>query len=179
MWLADEDKEGRIWGIHVEVGDDLQLVEVFYFKQMGLVEYNNRNLFVIYDIVSDTVLNRGKQLGFSVEGFPSQQYWKLPVEVYDIDRGKRRIDRLKEIGVELFDKGSDMQGFTCARGAGDKHDSSFMLHMLFCLAIPSYCPKSPLSVLIDHRSGVNNVYRCPDLPLSDDYLPQKYQTLSI
>lgn len=129
MGLTDKDKEGRIRRIHIEVSDDLQFIEVFDLKEVGFVEDDHRCLFIVEDIVSDAGLNGVKQLGFSVGGFSSQQYRKLPVEVNDIDGRKGGIDRLKEIGVELFDKGADMQGFACSRSAGDEHDSSFAFHM--------------------------------------------------
>jgi|GEM_PF-4059132 len=56
MGLADEDKEGRVSGVHVEVSDDLKFVEVFVFQKMCLIKDNDWYFLVICDRVFDAVL---------------------------------------------------------------------------------------------------------------------------
>ena len=56
MGLSDEDNEGGVGGVHIEVGDNLKFIEVFVFKQMGFIKEDDGDLFMVSHIVMDTVL---------------------------------------------------------------------------------------------------------------------------
>lgn len=58
--LGDEDKEDWVDGVEVEIGDELEFMEVFVSKEMGVVEDDDGNGMLVISHVDDGLLN-GKE----------------------------------------------------------------------------------------------------------------------
>ena len=87
MRLAGKNKDGWVNGVKIEIGDNLQLIEIFVFKKMRFIKEKDGNLFHILYIILYGALDKGKKLCFSIWWFNSQFRANLSVEVHGIYSG--------------------------------------------------------------------------------------------
>lgn len=106
MRLSGKNKDGRVNGVKIEVGNDLQLIEVFVFEKMRFVKEKDRDLFHILYIILYGALDKGKKLCFSIWWFNSQFRANLPVEVHGIYSGQGQVKVFIEIFIKAAYKGA-------------------------------------------------------------------------
>lgn len=129
MRLAREDEYGRINGIQVEIGDDLQFIEIFVFKKVRFIKNDYRDSFAVLYIICDSTLNSGKQLCFFIRRLCSKALAYLSIEFKIINCRQGDIEVFIEVLIEIGHKGPQVKGFPCTRQTCQKHQPPVLFHI--------------------------------------------------